>query len=69
MDDVIIKGRKGTMHFIRFPSSEMKKFLALAKSKGLANLVKTVWATGGGAYKFENDFQKVRLFFDSLFLV
>jgi type II pantothenate kinase len=58
MEDVYIRGRKGTLHFIRFPSSEMVNFLALAKSKGMANLVTTVCATGGGAYKFEEDFRR-----------
>ncbi|XP_044761419.1 pantothenate kinase 3 isoform X2 [Coccinella septempunctata] len=58
MNDIFIRGRRGTLHFIRFPTSEMKNFLSLAKSKGLANFVTTVCATGGGAYKFENDFQR-----------
>ena len=58
MDDVCIRGRRGTLHFIRFPTSEMGNFLALAKSKGMANLVTTVCATGGGAYKFEENFKK-----------
>ncbi|XP_071051143.1 pantothenate kinase 3 isoform X2 [Onthophagus taurus] len=56
MDDVIIRGRRGTLHFIRFPTSEMGNFLSLARSKGLTNLVKIVCATGGGAYKFEENF-------------
>ncbi|KAG8236371.1 hypothetical protein J437_LFUL016820 [Ladona fulva] len=58
MDNVVVRGRKGTLHFIRFPTSEMDTFLELAKSKGMANLVTTVCATGGGAYKFEENFQK-----------
>ncbi|CAH1953885.1 unnamed protein product [Acanthoscelides obtectus] len=58
MDNVKIKGISGTLHFIRFPTSEMKNFLALAKYKGMAKLVTTVCATGGGAYKFEEDFGK-----------
>lgn len=58
MDNVVIRERKGTLHFIRFPTSEMGNFLALAKSKGMANLVTIVCATGGGAYKFENNFKK-----------
>jgi len=37
----------------------MGNFLALAKSKGMANLVTTVCATGGGAFKFEDNFKKV----------
>jgi pantothenate kinase len=39
----------------------MGNFLALAKSKGMANLVTTVCATGGGAFKFEDNFKKVRI--------
>lgn len=58
MDDVKISGRTGTLHFIRFPTSEMPVFLELAKSKGMATLASTVCATGGGAYKFEQDFKK-----------
>jgi pantothenate kinase len=37
----------------------MGNFLELAKSKGLATLVTTVSATGGGAYKFEDNFRRV----------
>lgn len=58
MDNVNIKGRRGTLHFIRFPTSEMGNFLALARSKGMASLVTTVCATGGGAYKFEKNFKQ-----------
>lgn len=63
MDNVCIRGRRGTLHFIRFPTSEMRNFLALARSKGMANLVTTVCATGGGAYKFENNFKQVSYLF------
>lgn len=58
MDNIHIRGRRGTLHFIRFPTCEMGNFLALAKSKGMASLVTTVCATGGGAYKFEENFKK-----------
>lgn len=58
MENASIRGRRGTLHFIRFPTSEMGNFLALARSKGMANLVTTVCATGGGAYKFEENFRK-----------
>lgn len=34
----------------------MENFLELAKSKGMATLSSTVCATGGGAFKFENQF-------------
>ncbi|XP_066598696.1 pantothenate kinase 3 isoform X2 [Prorops nasuta] len=58
MDNVCIRGRRGTLHFIRFPTSEMGNFLALAKLKGMASLLTTVCATGGGAYKFEDNFKQ-----------
>ncbi|CAH1175858.1 unnamed protein product [Phaedon cochleariae] len=58
MENVTIRGLEGTLHFIRFPTNEMKNFLALAKYKGMAKLVTTVCATGGGAYKFEDDFKR-----------
>lgn len=59
MDNVEIGGRRGSIHFMRFPTSEMPNFLALAKSKGMATLITTVCATGGGAYKFEDSFVRV----------
>ena len=57
MDNCCINGRIGTLHFIRFPTSEMPVFLKLAKSKGIASMASTVCATGGGAFKFECDFE------------
>lgn len=59
LDNVPLRGRRGTLHFIRFPTCEMGNFLMLARSKGIAALVTTVCATGGGAYKFEDKFKKV----------
>lgn len=58
MDNCCINGCFGTLHFIRFPTSEMSVFLELAKSKGIADMASTVCATGGGAYKFEEDFRR-----------
>lgn len=55
MPNCIINKRKGTLHFIRFPTSHMMDFIKLAKDKGLADLLAEVCATGGGAYKFEQD--------------
>ncbi|XP_015918268.1 pantothenate kinase 1 [Parasteatoda tepidariorum] len=59
MDNVLIGGRVGTLHFVRFPTSEMSVFLQLAKSKGMSYMASTVCATGGGAFKFEGDFRRV----------
>ncbi|KAF8767644.1 Pantothenate kinase 1 like protein [Argiope bruennichi] len=62
MDNVIVNNRLGSLHFIRFPTSEMKVFLRLVKTKEIASVSSTVCATGGGAFKFEDDFQKELLF-------
>lgn len=59
MDNVEIRKRTGSLHFIRFQTTDMGNFLSLAKQKGMAELVTTVCATGGGAFKFENDFREV----------
>lgn len=59
MDNVVLRGIIGSIHFIRFPTSAMKKFLSLANQKGMAKLLTTVSATGGGAYKFEEEFKRV----------
>ncbi|XP_063845959.1 pantothenate kinase 3-like isoform X1 [Scylla paramamosain] len=58
MENVRVGNHTGTLHFIRFPTSEMPNFLELSKSKGMATLASTICATGGGAYKFEEDFQR-----------
>merc|ERR1719510_2767937 len=58
MTGIYVGGRLGTLHFIRFPTSQMNAFIALAKEKGMADLASTVCATGGGAYKFEPDFKR-----------
>ncbi|KAG5681504.1 hypothetical protein PVAND_010931 [Polypedilum vanderplanki] len=58
MNNVEIHNKKGTLHFIRFPTAEMSSFLQLAKSKGMAMLLTTVCATGGGAFKFEEEFRR-----------
>lgn len=53
MANCIINKRVGSLHFIRFATSQMPDFLSLAKNKRFAGTVSTVCATGGGAYKFE----------------
>lgn len=58
MDNCRINGCTGTLHFIRFPTNEMGTFLKLARKNGIANLTSTVCATGGGAFKFEDEFKE-----------
>lgn len=52
-------GRKGNLHFIRFPSCAMHRFIQMGSEKNFSSLHTTLCATGGGAYKFEEDFRMV----------
>ena len=52
-------GRKGNLHFIRFPSCAMHKFIQMGSEKNFSSLHTTLCATGGGAFKFEEDFRTV----------
>lgn len=56
MKDQLIGGRRGSLHFIRFPTSNMEGFIEMCKAKHFNSLVTEICATGGGAYKFEEDF-------------
>lgn len=56
--DCVINKRCGTLHFIRFSTSQMPMFLLMSKTKGLAKMINRVSATGGGAYKFETDIRR-----------
>lgn len=58
MPEQTINGRKGSLHFIRFPTSEMRSFIELAKAKNFPHLASSICATGGGAYKFETEFSE-----------
>lgn len=54
-------GRKGNLHFIRFPSCAMHRFIQMGSEKNFSSLHTTLCATGGGAFKFEEDFRTVCL--------
>lgn len=58
--DLSVRGRVGTLHFIRFQTADVTPFLAAVQEKTIGQLHRTVCATGGGAYKFESDFRTVR---------
>lgn len=58
MPNCVINKRAGSLHFIRFATSQMPDFLSMAKTKRFASTVSTVCATGGGAYKFEQDIEQ-----------
>uniref|UniRef100_A0A8D0X173 Pantothenate kinase 3 n=1 Tax=Sus scrofa TaxID=9823 RepID=A0A8D0X173_PIG len=52
-------GRKGNLHFIRFPSCAMHRFIQMGSEKNFSSLHTTLCATGGGAFKFEEDFRTI----------
>uniref|UniRef100_A0A452QDS1 pantothenate kinase n=1 Tax=Ursus americanus TaxID=9643 RepID=A0A452QDS1_URSAM len=52
-------GRKGNLHFIRFPSCAMHTFIQMGSEKNFSSLHTTLCATGGGAFKFEKDFRMI----------
>ena len=55
LTNIELGGRRGNLHFIRFPTSKMSNFIDLCIVRNLHTLTFKVFATGGGAYKFEND--------------
>ena len=63
MENVVLGERKGHLHFIRFSTDVVGKFLLLAKELNASVLNNKVCATGGGAFKFEEEFQEVCLYF------
>lgn len=57
--NLTICGRTGNLHFIRFPTLAMHRFIQMGSDKNFSSLHTTLCATGGGAYKFESDFMTV----------
>ena len=61
MNNLVIGGKRGNLHFIRFPTSHIASFLEIAARLNASVLARKVCATGGGAFKFEKDFREVSL--------
>ncbi|CAF3994663.1 unnamed protein product [Rotaria magnacalcarata] len=55
LTNIQLGGRRGNLHFIRFPTSRMPNFIDLCSMRNLHTLTFEIYATGGGAYKFEKD--------------
>ncbi len=51
---VKVGDRCGNMHFIRFPTDHMAHFIDMCVDKKMSMLTFEVFATGGGAYKYES---------------
>lgn len=62
LKDLTLCGRKGNLHFIRFPTHDMPAFIQMGKDKNFSSLHTVFCATGGGSYKFEQDFLTVCIF-------
>ncbi|XP_060228214.1 pantothenate kinase 2, mitochondrial isoform X2 [Meriones unguiculatus] len=56
LKDLTLCGRKGNLHFIRFPTHDMPAFIQMGRDKNFSSLHTVFCATGGGSYKFEQDF-------------
>lgn len=54
LKSVKIGHRSGNLHFIRFPTHFMENFINLCVDKKMYLLTFDVFATGGGAFKFES---------------
>ncbi|XP_015262795.1 PREDICTED: pantothenate kinase 3 isoform X2 [Gekko japonicus] len=59
LKDLILFGRKGNLHFIRFPTHDLPTFIQMGRNKNFSTLHTVLCATGGGAYKFEEDFRTI----------
>ncbi|MBN3302150.1 PANK3 kinase, partial [Amia calva] len=58
--DLTLLGRRGNLHFIRFPTHDMATFIQMGHDKNFSTLHTVLCATGGGAYKFEEEFRTVK---------
>ncbi len=63
MKNLRIQAHRGTLHFIKFATSRMNGFFDMVTKNGLSKFPKVVCATGGGAFKFEKDFEEVSLIY------
>uniref|UniRef100_A0A2K6TSM7 pantothenate kinase n=1 Tax=Saimiri boliviensis boliviensis TaxID=39432 RepID=A0A2K6TSM7_SAIBB len=57
--DLTLFGRRGNLHFIRFPTQDLPTFIQMGRDKNFSTLQTVLCATGGDAYKFEKDFRTV----------
>ncbi|VTJ73965.1 Hypothetical predicted protein [Marmota monax] len=56
LKNLTLFGRRGNLHFIRFPTHDLPTFIQMGRDKNFSTLQTVLCATGGGAYKFEEDF-------------
>ena len=54
LKSIKVGDRVGNLHFIRFPTHHMELFIDMCVKKKMSSLTFQVFATGGGAFKFES---------------
>ena len=54
LKSIKVGDRQGNLHFIRFPTHHMESFISMCVDKRMSLLTFEVFATGGGAFKFES---------------
>ncbi|MBN3275783.1 PANK3 kinase, partial [Polyodon spathula] len=59
LKDHTLLGRRGNLHFIRFPTHDLPTFIQMGHDKNFSTLHTVLCATGGGAYKFEKEFRTI----------
>uniref|UniRef100_A0A2I3HM69 Pantothenate kinase 3 n=1 Tax=Nomascus leucogenys TaxID=61853 RepID=A0A2I3HM69_NOMLE len=59
LKDLTLFGRRGNLHFIRFPTQDLPTFIQMGRDKNFSTLQTVLCAAGGGAYKFEKDFRAI----------
>ncbi|XP_064182498.1 pantothenate kinase 3-like [Anguilla rostrata] len=59
LKDLTLLGRRGNLHFIRFPTQDMATFFQMAREKDCSTLQAMLSVTGGGACKFEEEFHAI----------
>uniref|UniRef100_A0A8C5P2W5 pantothenate kinase n=1 Tax=Jaculus jaculus TaxID=51337 RepID=A0A8C5P2W5_JACJA len=59
LKDLTLFGRRGNLHFIRFPTQDLPTFIQMGRDKNFSTLQTVLWATGGGAYKFGKYFRTI----------
>ncbi|KAM9210783.1 pantothenate kinase 3-like [Dugong dugon] len=56
LKDLTLFGRRGNLHFIRFPTQDLPTFIQMGREKNFSTIHTVLCAPGGGASKFEKDF-------------
>ncbi|KAJ8351373.1 hypothetical protein SKAU_G00228490 [Synaphobranchus kaupii] len=59
LKDLTLLGRRGNLHCIRFPVHDMATFIQMGRDKNFSTMQTVLCATGGGAYKFEEEFRTI----------